>query len=606
MFAGAGPLDCAVMSPPAPPLVSVVTAVYRPGRLLDRLLASLRAQTLPQDAFEVVLVDDGSPDDETWPYLQQLAAGSENVVVDRIEHSGWPSRPRNVGVRLARGEYVQFVDQDDELFPDGLRGAATFAQQHDLDICSVKEVETGTPAYAIEAFRRSIAGERRELGIRSLVPMVPHKLYRRRMLLDAEVRFPERPRAIWEDIYLNLDAYVAARRIGTYADRAVYRHVVTGENQSLTYLPQREEYWRTVAEVLGHAATVLAADEFTADRRWLIAHHWADRVLRRAAQLAVDGDADARAVAHRYAAEIRRAHGADLAVAELSWRDRRHDVLVRAGDDTALARTAAADSTVVGVSTADELRWDGTELLLTATTRWSGEPGPAVAGPPAAGDLDAVSAVALLRARSGEDTALADTAITVHPASGEGPLPTADVRVRVDVAALPSGAYDVFCRNAALGFVNVRRVRYGGPARVALVRGVAVVAYAGKSSTLAVDVGQGVRSAVNAARPDVEAATATRGLLSIPLGGVHVHGSTVIDGRAVLVPDGTSLDAAVAAGPAGAARLIGDAAGARLEVHVSPHREPRRVAVQFGGRWVVTGVTVAAPSRWRAPVFRAG
>ena len=291
-------------------------------------------------------------------------------------------------------------------------------------------------------------------------------------------------------------------------------------------------------------------------------------------------------------------------MADLSWRDRRHDALLRAGDDEALERTATADRTVVGISTVDDLQWDGPGLAITATTRWSGRPGPAVAGPPVASDLDAVTALVALRARSDGDTVAADTEITVHPASPDDPLPTADVRTRVDVAALAAGAYDVFCRNAALGFVNIRRMRYAGAALVALVDGVAVVAYAAKDGTLAVDVGQGVRSAVNAARPDLDAATRKRGRVSIPLGGVHVHGPTVITGRAVLVPDGSSLDAAVAAGPTGLARLVGDAAGARLEVELSPAAEPRRLALEFGGRWVLSAITAAAGSRWRAPVLR--
>jgi glycosyltransferase involved in cell wall biosynthesis len=64
--------------------------------------------------FEVIFVDDGSPDD-TWRRLQQIRDSHANVRLERIEHSGWPSRPRNVGLALAQGEYVLFMDHDDEL-----------------------------------------------------------------------------------------------------------------------------------------------------------------------------------------------------------------------------------------------------------------------------------------------------------------------------------------------------------------------------------------------------------------------------------------------------------------------------------------------------------
>ena len=75
--------------------VSVVVAVYNPGDNIQRLLASLDAQSLPVDEFEVVFVDDGSTD-ETPERLRAFAAGRPNVSVTTIPNSGWPGRPRNV------------------------------------------------------------------------------------------------------------------------------------------------------------------------------------------------------------------------------------------------------------------------------------------------------------------------------------------------------------------------------------------------------------------------------------------------------------------------------------------------------------------------------
>ena len=45
------------------PKISVIVAAYRPGEGLDGVISSLDAQTLPQDEFETIFVDDGSPDD---------------------------------------------------------------------------------------------------------------------------------------------------------------------------------------------------------------------------------------------------------------------------------------------------------------------------------------------------------------------------------------------------------------------------------------------------------------------------------------------------------------------------------------------------------------
>jgi hypothetical protein len=48
----------------------------------------------------------------------------------RIENSGWPSRPRNIGMGLSSGEYVLFLDQDDELYPAGLEHLLASARAH--------------------------------------------------------------------------------------------------------------------------------------------------------------------------------------------------------------------------------------------------------------------------------------------------------------------------------------------------------------------------------------------------------------------------------------------------------------------------------------------
>jgi len=101
----------ASLSPPpmAQPVVSVVIPTYRRLRQLRECLTALAAQTLPRDAFEVVVVDDGSP--EGLGALADDFAARMQVRVIRQENAG-PSAARNNGVRHAAGELVALTDDD--------------------------------------------------------------------------------------------------------------------------------------------------------------------------------------------------------------------------------------------------------------------------------------------------------------------------------------------------------------------------------------------------------------------------------------------------------------------------------------------------------------
>jgi GT2 family glycosyltransferase len=94
-------------------VVSVVVPTYRRPELLLRCLQRLCAQTLPADAFEIVVVDDGR-DDATHRLVEQVKQGAGEVTLIYL----WPPRghgpavARNAGWRAARGAVIAFTDDD--------------------------------------------------------------------------------------------------------------------------------------------------------------------------------------------------------------------------------------------------------------------------------------------------------------------------------------------------------------------------------------------------------------------------------------------------------------------------------------------------------------
>ena len=94
--------------------LSIVIPVYNAGRYLSSCIKNLRGQTF-QD-WEAVFVDDGSTDG-SGSLLEELTAGEPRFHVIHQENGG-TARARNAGLEKASGEYVTFMDSDDELDPE--------------------------------------------------------------------------------------------------------------------------------------------------------------------------------------------------------------------------------------------------------------------------------------------------------------------------------------------------------------------------------------------------------------------------------------------------------------------------------------------------------
>ena len=108
--------------------LSIIVPIYKVEQYLRRCVDSLLDQDLPREEYEIILVDDGSPDN--CPAMcDEYASAHDNVRVVHRENGGL-SAARNSGIEVAQGEYVQFVDSDDYLEPNALK---TLVEKMDAD-----------------------------------------------------------------------------------------------------------------------------------------------------------------------------------------------------------------------------------------------------------------------------------------------------------------------------------------------------------------------------------------------------------------------------------------------------------------------------------------
>ena len=584
--------------------VSVIVAAYCSGDGLDRVVASLDAQSLPQDEFESIFVDDGSPDD-TLERLRALAASRPNMRVTSIPNSGWPCRPRNVGIEMAVGEYVTFMDHDDELYPDALRSAYEFAVEHRADVVNAKECHTSGWFWAFRQYQ-----EDRVVGPdpNALLGMMPHKLYRRGLLVDHDVRFLDDGRVISEDILFNMEVVAHVERIGVLASQPFYTWVATGQNNSGSYTDDPDELWAALDRVLRHVEGLALPDEA---RDFMVLQTYKTRVLGRllGPRLATRPESWRRRTFELVPGFLDQHVPPRFDEALGPFRRARADLL-RAGRHDLLRTLAELDRGVEVPATAEEVAWsaEGT-LVLGGEALWRGGDGEPWRVDLSDGrvrrrlpqDLQDALSTEALDLTDGLDEAVVTCVVKSLQDSTDWSLPTTHrvhvdevasgghaVRIEVGVRApldtvvfgrpLPDRTWKVGLRVDMFAGERNTPVRYAGPARVALCDGRVRVAE-GKNGNLRIGVGTGPGPLLRATRPAVAQARVRRSGPWASRVTIPVREATVVgESRLPLALQLRPVDGGRPVSARG--HLVADADGARLEMQVRLRPGRYRLAVE--------------------------
>lgn len=201
------------------PKISIIIPVYNSENYLEKCLDSVFSQTF--DDYEVIIVNDGSPDGSQAIIDRYLGAHPDRIIALQQENAG-QAAARNKGLSLARGEYVFFVDSDDYLHRDALQKAYSHAVSHDLDIVcfGFYQVENGSisPVADCQLTHEDIL---KHYILNETSPW--NKLIRRSVLADNGLRFSVG--RIYEDLELIPQLALYTRKIG-YLHEGLYYYVI--------------------------------------------------------------------------------------------------------------------------------------------------------------------------------------------------------------------------------------------------------------------------------------------------------------------------------------------------------------------------------------------
>ena len=227
--------------------LSIIIPVYQVKLYLNRCLKSVLSQTFKD--YEVILVDDGSTDGS-----QDICdAYAKKYDCVRVIHkkNGGLSSARNTGIEAATGEYIMFVDSDDQIHFKAAESEIALLEEHNAEalICPLKRFDQDEKVNIYSAIEKLegvsvISGLEAEKGFFNNPNVNKYvsscgKVYKRSLFDD--IRFPEG--RLFEDEYTTYKLYYKCNKV-VVVDTELYFYFVneSGITQNLNLNKRFDEY----------------------------------------------------------------------------------------------------------------------------------------------------------------------------------------------------------------------------------------------------------------------------------------------------------------------------------------------------------------------------
>lgn len=192
--------------------LSVIIPVYNVEKYIERCIHSCYDQQLAHSEYEIIVIDDESPDDSI-KIVHGLMDSYANLKIISQKNKGLGGA-RNTGIQNAKGRYLLFLDSDDYLVPNILDKLMKTAVSNELDILDFAANgvrEDGTVVYSIshQSCPEPITGPEYFNKVHHNSACV--RLYRTEFLIQNKLLFKEK--VYIEDVEFNFKAVFMAQRI---------------------------------------------------------------------------------------------------------------------------------------------------------------------------------------------------------------------------------------------------------------------------------------------------------------------------------------------------------------------------------------------------------
>lgn len=246
--------------------LTIIIPIYNVEKYVNGTLSSIYCQGADENQFEVIVVNDGTPDN-SMEIVEEFADLHTNLSIINQENQGL-SAARNAGLRVARGPYVWFVDSDDQIENDSLLNLLALLDDEDSDILGfgITRVDEYGNFLSNEKpflskkdsfiYRKVFSGKC--LYHRIHTGLVQRYLYKTSFLKEKNLSFfPD----IWyEDDQFNVRAFFFANKV-TIFDVDIYRYLIRNNGNIMSTVSMKSIF--SAEKIIGSWLDFLSVNALT-------------------------------------------------------------------------------------------------------------------------------------------------------------------------------------------------------------------------------------------------------------------------------------------------------------------------------------------------------
>lgn len=227
--------------------LSILIPMYNAKNYIGNCLESILNQNIPEDEYEIIIMDDGSSD-ESVEIVSNLAKNHECIKLHKEPNSG-AYTTRNKLLKLARGNYIYNLDADDYVVHNCFKELLESAEKNQLDIIGFDTIETSL--LDKKDLEQEIDSDESNISSgETFIEEYPHLRYeiwwyfiRREFILEHNMSFNKNEYNA--DVIFTLESLLKANRV-SYIEASLHRYVQTQDSL------MRSKNFETISKRIGY------------------------------------------------------------------------------------------------------------------------------------------------------------------------------------------------------------------------------------------------------------------------------------------------------------------------------------------------------------------